>query len=311
MPTQLKAISSFPDDALLTGEVTSVDDHVALTSLEVDALMQQGFKLGEPLTVHIDGAQRVAAYVGTLLPPVIDELFGPGNLEDAEIAIATAFDNRQRLTAVELIALDGSALPRVPFAITRGEIEVPIDGLTLGETAPAAPNNDHPDNAWVEVTVGAVGCAALAVRCDHAALEVIGVGPLHRLTFQVDGRLRRVLQDRPENQENLSDAWEQVMARLPGGARLMRERARLKDAISAAVANGQPHDDLDVDLHRLDDKLEAITVPPVRAAEIPLVARRREHWDDPTESVLVLRPMVGELLSFVVESGQTIRLRRG
>jgi hypothetical protein len=307
----LKAIPTFPDDALLQGDVMSVDDHVALTSLEVSALQQQGFRLGEPLTVHIDGQPRVACYVGTLLPSVIDTLFGPDNLEDAEVAVATAFDNRQRLTAVELIALDGRPLPVMPFAITRGEIEVPIDGMTLAETAAAAPNTDHPDNPFVEVTVAAVGCAALAVRCDVGALDAIGVGPLHRLTFQVDGRMRRVLQDRPENQDNLAEAWEQVMARLPGGARLMRERARLKASIANAAANGQPHGDLEGELRALDDKLEGITVPPVRAAEIPLVARRRAHWDDPSESVLVLRPMVGELLSFVVESGQTIRLRRG
>ncbi len=311
MSTQLKAISTFPDDALLQGEVTSVDDNVALTSLEVEDLMQQGFRLGEPLTVHIDGRQRVGVYVGTLLPSVIDALFGPGNLEDAEIAIATAFDNRQRLTSVELITLDGSPPPAVPFAICRGDIEVPLDGLALADSAPAAPNNDNPDTPYVEVTVVAVGCAALAVRCDHAALDAVGVGAMHRLTFQVDGRMRRVLQDRPENQENLAEAWEHVMARLPGGARLMRERGRLKEDIADAVANGQSHAELDDELQALDSKLEAITVPPVRAAEIPLVARLREHWDDPSESVLVLRPMVGELLSFVVESGQTIRLRRG
>ena len=118
----LKAISTFPDDALLDGVVTTVDGAVALTSVPVADLMRQGFKLGEPRTVNIDGRERVGVYVGTLLPSAIDTLFGPGNLEDAEIAVAMAFDNRKRLTAVELVTLDGSELPSVPFALTRGEI---------------------------------------------------------------------------------------------------------------------------------------------------------------------------------------------
>lgn len=306
MSTPLHAISSFPDDALFEGDVTHVDGAVALTSVPVQTLQEQGFRLGEPLLVHQGGEAKVGCYLGTLLPGAIDQLFGPDNLEDAEVAVAMAFDNRQRLTNVELISLTGAPVEPIPFAVSRGEIEVPIDGLSLAETPAAVVGEES-----VEVTVAAVGIAALAVRCDHAALEQIGVSALHRLTFQVDGRLRRVLQDRPENQANLQDGWEKVISRLPGGARLLRERARTAEALADASANGRDIAALVEEQAAIDAKIENITVPPVRAGEIPLVARLGEHWDDPSELVLVLRPMVGSLLSFVVESGQTIRLRRG